>query len=110
MARASAAAPTLKAIRNKQTKSEILGAIADETGLTRVQVKSVLIALGDTARRHIMKRGSGEFSVPELGVKVRRVQRKARMGRNPQTGEPVKIPAKTAIRATVLKPLKSMLD
>lgn len=96
----------LKAIKAKQTKREILAAISEETGLSRKDVVAVLDTVAKMARRHVMKRGSGEFSIPELGVKVRRVDRKARTSRNPKTGEPIRVPAKTVVRATVLKSLK----
>ncbi|MGH8658087.1 MAG: HU family DNA-binding protein [Gammaproteobacteria bacterium] len=99
-------ADTLKAIKTKQTKTEILLALAKETGLNRTQIKAVLTSLGALAKRHVMKRGSGEFALPELGVKLRRVQRKARMARNPMTGQIIRIPAKTVVRASVLKALK----
>lgn len=96
----------LKAIRIKQTKAQILQTLTEETGLARKDVAKVMATLATLAKRHVMKRGSGEFAIPELGVKVRRVQRKARMARNPMTGEPVRVPAKTAVKATVLKTLK----
>lgn len=98
----------LKAIKSKQSKREILAAITEETGLTRKDVVAVLDSVAKMARRHVMKRGSGEFSIPELGIKVRRVDRKARTGRNPKTGEPIRVPAKTVVRATVLKSLKEV--
>ncbi|MGC1952383.1 MAG: HU family DNA-binding protein [Gammaproteobacteria bacterium] len=98
----------LKAIKTKQTKREILAAITEETGLTRKDVVAVLDTVAKMARRHVMKRGSGEFSIPELGIKVRRVDRKARTGRNPKTGEPLRVPAKTVVKATVLKSLKEV--
>ncbi len=100
------AAVRLKAIRIKQTKTQIMQSITEETGLARRDVAKVMATLATLAKRHVMKRGSGEFSIPELGVKVRRIQRKARMARNPMTGEAVRVPAKTAVRATVLKALK----
>ncbi|MGC1954885.1 MAG: HU family DNA-binding protein [Gammaproteobacteria bacterium] len=100
------AAARLKAIRMKQTKAQIMQTLTEETGLPRRDVVKVMATLATLAKRHVMKRGSGEFSIPELGVKVRRVQRKARMARNPMTGEPVRVPAKTAVKATVLKALK----
>ena len=96
----------LKAIRIKQTKAQIMQTITEETGLARKDVAKVMATLATLAKRHVMKRGSGEFSIPELGVKVRRVQRKARIARNPMTGAPVRVPAKTAVKATVLKALK----
>ncbi len=99
----------LKAIKSKQTKREVLAAITEETGLTRKDVVAVLDTVAKMARRHVMKRGSGEFSIPEMGIKVRRVDRKARTGRNPKTGEPIRVPAKTVVRATVLKSLKEVV-
>lgn len=112
--RASAARKTpasldLKAIRDKQTKTQIIGQIAEDTGLTRKQVDSVLGSLSTLAKRHVMKRGSGEFAIPDMGLKVRRVHRKARMARNPATGDSVRVPAKTVVKATVLKGLKEAL-
>jgi nucleoid DNA-binding protein len=98
----------LKAIKTKQTKREILAAIIEETGLARKDVVAVLDTVAKMARRHVMKRGSGEFSIPELGIKVRRIDRKARTGRNPKTGEPLRVPAKTVVKATVLKSLKEV--
>ena len=94
------------AIRSKQTQTQIIRAVAEDTGLAQAQVKSVLESVGTLAQRHIKKGGSGEFSVPGLGIKVRRVRRKARIARNPMTGEPVRVPARTAVKATVLKTLK----
>ena len=102
-------APELKAIRDRQTKTQILSTIAQDTGLTRKQVDSVMNSLSDLAKRHVMKRGSGEFSIPDMGLKVRRVQRKARLARNPATGDTVRVPAKTVVKATVLKGLKETL-
>jgi nucleoid DNA-binding protein len=105
-ARGNGQGQRLRAIRAKQTKTEIMQSITEDTGLPRKEISAVLSSVAKLARRHVMKRGSGEFSVPELGVKVRRVQRKARMARNPKTGEPVRVPAKTSVKATVLKSLK----
>jgi nucleoid DNA-binding protein len=96
----------LRAIANKQTKAEILEALAEETGMPRSQIRTVLSALSDLAKRHVMESGSGEFVVPEIGVKLRRVHRKARMAHNPMTGEAISVPAKMAVKATALKALK----
>ena len=106
------AARKAPAIANKQTKTQVIQSIADSTGLTKKDVASVLSALGDLVEGHMRKRGSGEFQIPETGVKIRRVKkpaRKSRMGRNPATGEEIKIPAKpasTTVRVTALKSLK----
>ncbi|NCF30176.1 MAG: DNA-binding protein [Gammaproteobacteria bacterium] len=98
------------AIVSKQTKAQVVESLADETGLPRSQVRSVLAALSELAKRHMMASGSGEFVVPDVGVKIRRVQRKARTARNPITGEPIAVPAKTAVKATVLKSLKDAVN
>ncbi|MET0104014.1 MAG: HU family DNA-binding protein [Sedimenticola sp.] len=113
---AKAAPAKLKSIGTKQTKLQIMQAIAEETGLTRKQVGEVFGSLGDLIQRHMQRRGSGEFAIPETGVKIRRVKkpaRKARMGRNPATGEAIKIaakPASTVIKVTALKALKDTLS
>jgi nucleoid DNA-binding protein len=111
----AAAAKPVKAIANKQTKVQIITAIAETTNLSKKDVTAVFSALGDMITSHIKKRGSGEFSIPETGVKIRRVvkpARKARMGRNPATGEPMKIAAKkasTVVKVTALKALKDKI-
>lgn len=113
---AKAAAPARpKSIASRQTKLQIVQAIADETGLNRKQVGDVFASLGTLIQRHMQRRGSGEFVIPDTGVKIRRVKkpaRKARMGRNPATGEAIKIaakPASTVIKVTALKALKDTL-
>ncbi|WP_456418058.1 HU family DNA-binding protein [Thiolapillus sp.] len=106
----------LTAIAKKQTKSEILTSIAEDTGLAKKEVAAVFASLGDLITRHIKKRGSGEFAIPDTGVKIRRVKkpaRKSRMGRNPATGEPMKIAAKPAsitVKVTALKALKDVVS
>ena len=110
-----AVAPRLKSIATKQTKSQIITTIAEDTGLPRKDVMAVFASLNDLVTRHIQNRGSGEFAVPDLGVKIRRVKKprtKARMGRNPATGEAIKIaakPATTVVRLTALKALKDKI-
>ncbi|MCG6967299.1 MAG: HU family DNA-binding protein [Chromatiaceae bacterium] len=114
--KAATAAPAVKAIAGKQTKTQIITALAETTGLAKKDVVSVLTALGAMVEGHMKKRGSGEFTIPDTGVKIRRVKkpaRKARMGRNPATGEPMKIaakPASTVVRVTALKALKDTIN
>jgi len=113
---AASAAPKAKAIGTKQTKTQILSMIAEETGLTKKNVADVFTVLGQMVEGHMKRRGSGEFTIPETGVKVRRVKkpaRKARMGRNPATGEEMKIaakPAQTVVKVTALKALKDTIN
>ena len=109
------AAPAVKAIASKQTKTQVIAALAESTGLSKKDVGNVLAGLGNMIEGHMKRRGSGEFTIPDTGVKIRRVKkpaRKARMGRNPATGEPMKIaakPASTVVRVTALKALKDTI-
>ena len=102
-------------INSKQTKSQILTAISEDTGLTKKQVSAVLDSMADLAHRHLKKGGSGEFSVPALGIKLRRVikpARPAREGVNPFTGEKTMFkakPARNVVKVQALKGLKSMV-
>jgi nucleoid DNA-binding protein len=115
-AKKAAAPAKLKSITTKQTKTQIIQAIAEDTDLTRKQVSEVFGSLGNLIQRHMQKRGSGELTIPETGVKIRRVRkpaRKARMGRNPATGEAIKIaakPASTVVKVTALKALKETVN
>lgn len=106
----------LKAIKEKQTQTQIIAELSESTGLSKKDVKAVLESLGELSHRHIMKRGSGEFKVPYVGVKVVRKVKpatKKRMGKNPQTGEEMVIAAKPkrdVVKATPLKSLKVLLE
>ena len=105
----------LKSITTKQTKAQVIAAIAEDTGLTKKEVSSVFSNLGELIQRHMQARGSGEFAIPDTGVKIKRVikpARKARMGRNPFTGEEVKIAAKPkskAVKCLALAALKKTI-
>ncbi len=115
-AAAKPAAKKVTAIRNKQTKAQVIQAIVDDTGIPKKEVAAVFAALGELVHRHMKRNGSGEFQIPDTGVKIRRVKkpaRKARMGRNPATGDMIKIaakPAQTAIKVSALKALKDTLS
>lgn len=104
------------AIRDKQTKSQIVTWISEDSGADKRAVRLVFESLERLAQAHLMTRGSGELSIPELGVKLRRVKKKAtkaRKGRNPFTGEEIMIkakPARNAVRATALKRLKELAE
>jgi nucleoid DNA-binding protein len=100
-------------IKEKQTKSQILSAVAEATGLSKKDVQAVLGATRDIAGRHLGKNGSGEFTVPEINVKLVRKNkpaRKAGMARNPFTGEMVKVAARPASFSVGARPLKSLKD
>ncbi len=87
----------------KMTKSQLLQSLAEETGLSKKEVTSVLDALVETAYREVKK--NGEFVVPGIG-KLVKAHRAARKGRNPATGEEIQIPAKTVVKFRVAKAAK----
>ena len=103
----------LKAIKDKQTQTQIIASIAEDSGVSKKEVQAVLESLGEHAQRHIMKRGSGEFKIPYMGVKVNRKTKpatKKRMGRNPATGEEMVIAAKPKRDVVKAMPLKLMKE
>ena len=109
-------AAQLKAVGEKQTKSQILSSISEETGLAKKDVMGVFESLGNQIVRHMKKRGSGEFTIPETGIRVKRKTRpatKKRMGRNPATGEQIMIaakPARTVVKIIPLRVLKESVN
>lgn len=106
----------IAAIKDRQTRMEILQMISDKTGLKRVDVESVFSELSQLVKGHLKKRGSGEFMIPKLGLKIKRVRRKPTKKRvmiSPLTGQEVVIPAKPArddIKLIALKTLKESVD
>ncbi len=85
------------------TKTEMLSALAEASGLSKKDVKSLLDVMTEMAYKEVKK--NGEFSLPGLG-KLVKVNRKAREGRNPATGETIKIPAKVVVKFRVAKAAK----
>ena len=83
------------------TKTQTIAALADKTGLAKAQVGRVLEELANLA----YKEAKNTFVVPGIG-KLVLVNRKARMGRNPATGETIQIPAKTVVKFRVAKVCK----
>ena len=82
------------------TKSQTAAAVAEANGLTKKQAADLLQRLADLAIAST--KSTGAFTFPGVG-KLKLVDRKARMGRNPATGEPIKIPAKRVVKFTVAK-------
>ena len=70
------------------SKSQIASTLAEKVGITKKQSVQYLESLADLA----YKNAKNTFTLPGLG-KLVLVNRKARMGRNPQTGKAIKIPA-----------------
>jgi len=83
------------------TKTQTVAVLAEKSGLAKAQVEKVLDDLASLACAEA-KEG---FVVPGIG-KLVLVQRKARTGRNPATGETIQIPAKTVVKFRVAKVCK----
>lgn len=83
------------------TKSQIIASVAEKSGIDRKQATAALEALATLAYENA---GDG-FSIPGLG-KLVKVDRAARMGRNPATGETIQIPAKTVLKFRIAKAAK----
>jgi DNA-binding protein HU-beta len=85
------------------TKSQFVSLIAEKASLTKVAANEILDIIASTAVSETKK--NGQFVLPGIG-KLVKSQRKARMGRNPQTGAAIKIPAKTVVKFRVAKSCK----
>jgi len=86
------------------SKSQIAASIAETVGLTKKQAVQTLEALVALA----YKNAKNSFTIPGLG-KIVLVNRKARMGRNPATGETIKIAAKRMVKFRVAKAAKDAI-
>ena len=94
-----------KAPKKPMTKAEIVEAVAKEAGTTKVTVETIYNALVTVTGKCAKK---GPFTLPGLG-KFTVVTRSARTGRNPRTGEEMKIPAKKAVKFTLSKNIKDKI-
>jgi nucleoid DNA-binding protein len=110
-------APTRKttAVREQFTKTQLLGTLAENTGLAKKDVASVLEELSAVMERHLKKRAVGQFTLPGL-LKVKTVKKpatKARKMISPFTGEEITVaakPARTSVKILPLKGLKVMVE
>lgn len=92
-----------KAASKPLTKTQLIGHLAEKTGLTKKQVSEVLDSLLEVAYKEAKKEHG--FNLPGLG-KLVVVKRKAREGVNPATREKIKIPAKKALKFRIAKAAK----
>jgi DNA-binding protein HU-beta len=83
------------------TKSQVLAGVAEAAEITKKQAAAAVEALVCMA----YKGAKDGFTIPGLG-KLVKVKRKARMGRNPATGETIQIPAKTVLKFRIAKAAK----
>ena len=85
------------------SQSEVINHFAEKFDLKRAQVKELFEELSNLASSEV--KDNGEFVLPGLG-KLVLSERKAREGRNPQTGETIQIPAKTTLKFRLGKGIK----
>ena len=88
------------------TKTALIRTMADQMELPTKQIALFFDMLSQTALKETKK--NGEFTIPGIG-KLVKAERKARTGRNPQTGEAIKIKAKTVVKFRVAKAAKDAI-
>ena len=84
-------------------RSQLLNALAERNDMSRKEADAVLTSLVDLITETVAR---GEDVAISGFAKFRRIDRPARMARNPATGETVKVPAKRVARITPLKAFK----
>jgi DNA-binding protein HU-beta len=89
------------------TQAQFFAAVAEKAAVSKAQAKAVFGAVEDV----VMKQLKSAMKIPLGGIgSVKLVHRKARMGRNPATGEPISIPAKTVVKLTPAKAMKDAFN
>ena len=86
------------------TKAELIEAMAKDAGISKVKASEALNSL-ITGITQELKKKDGKVTLVGFGT-FSTAKRKARTGRNPQTGKPIKIAAKTVVKFSVGKKLK----
>jgi DNA-binding protein HU-beta len=89
------------------TQTEIINQLAEKSGMKKSEAKELFNALADLAISEVKK--NGEFTLPGFG-KLIKANRKAREGRNPATGDSIKIPAKTTVKFRFGKAMKDAVS
>ncbi len=88
------------------TQTQLVRQLATDCEVSNRTAKQLLDTLANTAIKEVRK--NGVFALPGLG-KLVRVDRKARLGRNPATGEAINIPAKKVVKFRVSKAVKDAI-
>ena len=88
-------------------RNEMIEGIMRHAGISKANVARFYEGLRELAHKELQR--NKEFVLPGLGV-LRVRQRRARMGRHPQTGEAIRIPAKKAVRFRAYAPLDELLN
>jgi DNA-binding protein HU-beta len=90
----------------RMTQTAIVRELAETTGVNNKVARHFIDSLADLAVRETKK--NGVFILPGIGRLVR-AERKARVGRNPATGEAIKIPAKKVVKFRLAKSVKDSI-
>ncbi len=90
----------------RMTQTQLVRSLAEKCTVNNKQARQFLEELSGMAIAEVKK--NGVFVLPGIGRLVR-VDRKARMGRNPATGESIKIPAKKVVKFRVAKAAKDSI-
>ena len=88
------------------TKAQLILKMADDAGIPKSGAAKVLASFIEAVTKTVKK--EGKISVSGFGT-FTKVKRKARKGRNPRTGEPLKIKASSTVRFKASKTLKTVL-
>lgn len=92
------------AAKKPLTKSQLITHLSEKTTIPKKQVNELFNELAAVGYKEAKK----GFTLPGFG-KLVLVKRKARTGRNPATGEPIKIPAKTVVKFRISKAAKDAI-
>ena len=92
--------------KTAMTKAVLVRLIAEKMAMSAKQSLAFFDLLAETAIQETKR--NGEFTIPGVG-KLVKAQRKARIGRNPQTGESIKIKAKTTVKFRLSKAAKDVI-
>jgi DNA-binding protein HU-beta len=90
----------------KLTQTQIIAKLAETCEVSKKQAKAVVDKMVELAIAETKK--NGLFVIPGIG-RLKKVERKARQGRNPATGATIKIPAKKVVKLTLAKALKDAI-
>ncbi len=93
-------------VTKRMTQTDIVNHLAEKSGVKKTDAKEFFTALAALATSEVKK--NGEFTLPGFG-KLVKATRKAREGRNPATGETIKIPAKTTVKFRLGKAMKDAI-
>jgi DNA-binding protein HU-beta len=90
----------------RMTQTQIIRELSEEAQVPTKIIKQILAKFAEMAVRETKKKGV--FVMPGIGRLVRQ-ERKARTGRNPATGEAIKIPAKKVVKFRIAKSVKDAI-